>query len=41
MHGTMYSLFMKPEKLLIPAGLKENQKVLEVGCGPGFFTIPA
>ena len=41
MHDTMYSLFMKPEKLLIPAGLKENQKVLEVGCGPGFFTIPA
>ena len=41
MHDTMYSLFMKPEKLLIPAGLQEGQVVLEVGCGPGFFTIPA
>lgn len=41
MHDTLYSLFMKPEKLLIPAGLQKDQKVLEVGCGPGFFTIPA
>ncbi|HUU77256.1 MAG TPA: class I SAM-dependent methyltransferase [candidate division Zixibacteria bacterium] len=41
MHDTLYSLFMKPEKLLLPAGLQKDQKVLEVGCGPGFFTIPA
>lgn len=40
-HEKMYSLFMNPKKLLIPAGLKTGQHVLEVGCGPGFFTIPA
>jgi ubiquinone/menaquinone biosynthesis C-methylase UbiE len=41
MHDTMYGLFMDAEKLLLPAGVSEGQKVLEVGCGPGFFTIPA
>ncbi len=40
-HDTMYSLFMDADTLLIPAGLKEGDHVLEVGCGPGFFTIPA
>lgn len=34
-------LFRNPYKLLKAAGLKTGQKVLEVGCGPGFFTIPA
>jgi ubiquinone/menaquinone biosynthesis C-methylase UbiE len=34
-------LFRNPYKLLEAAGLKTGQKVLEVGCGPGFFTIPA
>ncbi len=34
-------LFRNPYKLLKAAGLKQGQKVLEVGCGPGFFTIPA
>jgi len=34
-------IFRNPYKLLRAAGLKEGQRVLEVGCGPGFFTIPA
>jgi len=34
-------LFRNPYRFLKAAGLKSGQKVLEVGCGPGFFTIPA
>ncbi len=30
-----------PYEILKEAGLKPGQKVLEVGPGPGFFTIPA
>ena len=34
-------IFRNPYKILQAAGLKRGQKVMEVGCGPGFFTIPA
>jgi ubiquinone/menaquinone biosynthesis C-methylase UbiE len=34
-------LLKNPFRLLETAGLKPGQKVVEVGCGPGFFTIPA
>ncbi|MBA7575961.1 hypothetical protein ES708_17797 [subsurface metagenome] len=34
-------IFRNPYRFLEAAGLKSGQKVLEVGCGPGFFTIPA
>ena len=40
-HETLYGLFRDPVKALYAAGLGSGQNVLEVGCGPGFFTIPA
>ena len=40
-HETLYGLFRDPYKVLDGAGLTPGQDVLEVGCGPGFFTVPA
>jgi ubiquinone/menaquinone biosynthesis C-methylase UbiE len=40
-HETLYGLLRDPYKVLSAAGLAPGQAVLEVGCGPGFFTIPA
>jgi len=40
-HETLYGMFRDPYEVLEAAGLQEGQNVLEVGCGPGFFTIPA
>jgi ubiquinone/menaquinone biosynthesis C-methylase UbiE len=33
--------FFGPQKILEGAGIKEGLKILEVGCGTGFFTINA
>jgi ubiquinone/menaquinone biosynthesis C-methylase UbiE len=40
-HETLYGLFRDPYRVLNAAGLQSGQQVLEVGCGPGFFTVPA
>jgi len=40
-HWNLFSLFVNPYAVLGEAGLKQGQKVLEVGCGPGFFTLAA
>jgi ubiquinone/menaquinone biosynthesis C-methylase UbiE len=40
-HEDLYRVFRDPHEVLKTAGLASGQDVLEVGCGPGFFTVPA
>jgi len=41
MESRLRKWLMNPVKTLRGAGLESGQTVLEVGCGTGFFTIPA
>ena len=34
-------LFMNARKQLLKSGVKEGQTILDFGCGPGFYAIPA
>ncbi len=34
-------LVNRPEKFLIETGMKEGDKILDYGCGPGSFVFPA
>jgi len=40
-HDTLFGHFIKPHEWLAQSGITAGQYVLEVGCGSGFFTIPA
>ncbi len=41
MESRMRRWLMPPEKTLQGADIRAGQSVLEVGCGSGFFTLPA
>ncbi|HUK49393.1 MAG TPA: hypothetical protein VLV18_00030, partial [Terriglobales bacterium] len=40
-HETLYGLFVNPFEKLKAAGLERGEEALEMGPGPGYFTIPA
>jgi ubiquinone/menaquinone biosynthesis C-methylase UbiE len=40
-HEKLYGFVRDPYQDLKSAGLKGGQVALEIGCGPGFFTVPA
>jgi ubiquinone/menaquinone biosynthesis C-methylase UbiE len=40
-HETLYRFEVDPYDWLRATGVAAGQRVLEVGCGPGFFTLPA
>ncbi|MGA2665503.1 MAG: class I SAM-dependent methyltransferase [Nitrososphaerales archaeon] len=40
-HETLYRAAVDPYDWLRDSGVVAGQRVLEVGCGPGFFTLPA
>jgi ubiquinone/menaquinone biosynthesis C-methylase UbiE len=40
-HEKLYAFVRDPYRDLKSAGLRGGQVALEIGCGPGFFTIPA
>lgn len=33
--------FIRPEQVLLDAGVREGMQVAHFGCGPGFYVIPA
>jgi ubiquinone/menaquinone biosynthesis C-methylase UbiE len=41
MESCLRRKFFDPVKTLKAAGIQSGQEVLEIGCGTGFFTIPA
>ena len=41
MGSTLRKRIMNPVKMLQAADIKPGETILEVGCGTGFFTIPA
>ena len=41
MESRLRERLMDPRKTLLAADIKPGQSILEVGCGTGFFTLPA